>query len=270
MTAIKPITLFSFGYWGWGNATQPMVDAMDTVERSRGFDPPLFVDIRISRGGRAEGFKGTAFEETVGHDRYVWMAGLGNRAIQTGIGRIDIKDPSAAESFLVLAAENAHRLRRVIFFCSCQWPNWGGGNCHRVTVASLLLKAAARRDLAAEIVEWPGGKPKTVTVALSPAAFRKAQTAAAIPIGHPPEIELLGLPWGSIAVLRAGADQSRHLVGPAHCRGGRWFLPKLTDELGSEVPPRLGLQTGVKWRKRWAFEPSTTRRHLINRTVTKR
>jgi hypothetical protein len=116
MTATKPITLFSFGYWGWGSATRQLVKAMDAVEKSRGFDPPLFVDIRISRSVRAKGFNGTAFEKIVGQDRYVWMEGLGNRAIQTGIGRIDIKDPSAAESLLVLAAENARRPRRVIFF----------------------------------------------------------------------------------------------------------------------------------------------------------
>jgi len=43
------LTLFSFGYYGWGNHTRDLVEAVDTVEASRGFAPPTFVDIRIRR-----------------------------------------------------------------------------------------------------------------------------------------------------------------------------------------------------------------------------
>jgi hypothetical protein len=46
-------TLFTWGYYGWGNATPQLVEAVDAVEHSRGFAPPLFVDIRIRRSVRA-------------------------------------------------------------------------------------------------------------------------------------------------------------------------------------------------------------------------
>ena len=51
------ITLFSFGYWGWGNAVPQLVEAIDAVEKSRGYAPPIFADVRISRAVRAAGFE---------------------------------------------------------------------------------------------------------------------------------------------------------------------------------------------------------------------
>jgi hypothetical protein len=41
------ITLFSWGYWGWGNVTRQFVEAVDAAEASRGFAPPLFVDVLL-------------------------------------------------------------------------------------------------------------------------------------------------------------------------------------------------------------------------------
>ena len=61
---MRKITLFSFGYYGWGNWTPKLVEAADAIERCRGFRPPIFVDIRIRRNVRAVGFNGTAFEES--------------------------------------------------------------------------------------------------------------------------------------------------------------------------------------------------------------
>ena len=34
------ITIFSWGYWGWGNATPQLVHLVDSVEAARGFNPP--------------------------------------------------------------------------------------------------------------------------------------------------------------------------------------------------------------------------------------
>ncbi len=51
-------TLFTWGYYGWGNHTPSPVEAVDAVETSRGFQPPVFVDIRIRRSVRAAGFTG--------------------------------------------------------------------------------------------------------------------------------------------------------------------------------------------------------------------
>jgi len=50
---------------------------------ARGFQPPIFVDIRIRRSVRAAGFTGSAFERLVGQDRHRWMKSLGNKFIIT-------------------------------------------------------------------------------------------------------------------------------------------------------------------------------------------
>jgi hypothetical protein len=49
------ITLFSWGYWGWGNATEQLVESANLAEKKRGLKPPVFVDIRRKRQGRAKG-----------------------------------------------------------------------------------------------------------------------------------------------------------------------------------------------------------------------
>src|SRR4051812_10948490 len=140
-------TIFSFGYYGWGNHTPQLVEAVDAVERSRGFEPPLFVDIRIRRSVRAAGFTGPAFEKLLGQDRHRWMKSLGNKFIETRTGpNIQIADPTAADELLDLAVESAKRQQRILFFCSCQWPRCDGKiHCHRATVAELVLKAARKR-----------------------------------------------------------------------------------------------------------------------------
>ncbi len=48
-----------------------------------------FVDIRIRRTVRAEGFKGSNFEKLLGPSRHRWMKGLGNKFILTRTGPID-------------------------------------------------------------------------------------------------------------------------------------------------------------------------------------
>ncbi len=54
-----PIIRFSFGYWGWGNATGQLVRAGDTVEGFLGHEPPLNIDIGIKRAGHAQGSSGS-------------------------------------------------------------------------------------------------------------------------------------------------------------------------------------------------------------------
>ena len=96
-------TLFSWGYWGWGNATERLVEAFDMAEESREFRPPLFVDARLRRQGRAKGFVGNAFRDLVGPSRYRWIQDLGNLAIATGIGGVQIKNPAAVTELVDLA-----------------------------------------------------------------------------------------------------------------------------------------------------------------------
>jgi hypothetical protein len=87
------LTAFSWGYWGWGPHTSDLIRSVDGVERARGKEPPIFADIRFFRSGRATGFRGSAFEETVGNSRYRWFRKLGNQNIGTGDNGVRIADP---------------------------------------------------------------------------------------------------------------------------------------------------------------------------------
>jgi len=37
---MSSMPVFTFGYRGWGNHTPQLVEAVDAVETSRGFEPP--------------------------------------------------------------------------------------------------------------------------------------------------------------------------------------------------------------------------------------
>src|ERR1700722_15415424 len=101
-------TIFTWGYYGWGNATPSLVEAVDAVESSRGFEPPIFIDIRIRRTVRAQGFQGNHFETLLGPSRHRWMKGLGNKFIVNRTGpSVQIADPKAADDLLDFALEAA-------------------------------------------------------------------------------------------------------------------------------------------------------------------
>ena len=179
-------TLFTWGYYGWGNHTPDLVTAVDVVETSRGFQPPIFVDIRIRRSVRAVGFTGPAFERLLGQDRHRWMRSLGNKFIKTRTGPdIQIADTTAVDELSDLAIESARHKQRLLIFCSCRWPRCGGKiACHRSTVATLVLKAATKRGIQVEVVEWPGGDPKRIDLEVTPkdfAAVRKGRMT--VPLG---------------------------------------------------------------------------------------
>jgi hypothetical protein len=223
------ITLFSWGYYGWGNHTKQLVEAVDAVEASRGFAPPVFVDVRIRRSVRAPGFDGSAFEKLLGQDRHRWMKALGNKHIETRTGpKIQIADPSAADELLDLARELARHKRRLLFFCGCRWPKLNGKTaCHRTTVAGLVLKAAKKRGEEVQVIEWPGDEPRQIDVQVTPqvyAALCKGRTT--VPLGDPVELaEAAGLPWCSIATVHSNGDKLHRVVGPATLQKSGWALP---------------------------------------------
>lgn len=234
------ITVFSFGYKGWGNRTRDLVDAVDAVERSRGFEPPIFVDIRIRRSVRAAGFNGPAFERLMGRERHKWMKSLGNKRILMGAGpKIQIAEPAAAHDLLELATELSPK-RRLIFFCNCPWPQWKGRDkCHRSTVASLVLKAASKHGTQIEAVEWPGGEPAAIDLRVSSEVFDAVRHGRkSIPLGQRlPSPSLLGLPWYSVVTLRSGTHQLQATCGPAKFIRHEWCLPvqQLYDDPTAEL-----------------------------------
>lgn len=253
-------TIFTWGYYGWGNHTPQLVEAVDAVERSRGFEPPLFVDIRIRRAVRAKGFQGNAFEKLLGQDRYRWMKSLGNKHIVTQTGpNIQIADPTAAGELLDLAVDLARRKQRVLFFCSCPWPRENGKiHCHRATVAELVLKAAKKRGVRVEIVEWPGGEPRQIELDVTPqmfAAIRKGRMT--VPLDERPDLaQVAGLPWGSIATIQAKGEKLHRVVGPAISQTTGWALPVLY----CFFDPATGLieyeKEAKKLRKAWGLKPA--------------
>jgi hypothetical protein len=252
------ITIFSWGYYGWGNHTAKWIDAVDAVEEGRGFAPPTFVDIRIRRTGRAKGFQGPAFEKLLGPKRHRWMKSLGNMQIQTRTGpAIQIADPGAACELLDLAVESAKQNRRVFFFCSCQWPRCDGKvSCHRTTVAGLVLKAAKQRKQPVEVVEWPGSEPQSLEIASEStllASVRKGRMT--VPLGQTPFLpEVAGLAWCSVATLRSGDEAIHRLVGPASWQKDQWALPVLFQFFDPDAGVEQYQKEASKLRRAWGLK----------------
>lgn len=222
---MRRVTLFTWGYWGWGNSVNKFIEATDAVEAERGYGPPIFADIRIRRSVRAKGFNGNAFEKIVGADRHVWMKGLGNQAVADKTDRMKIANPKAAADLLDLAIKAAKDRHRVIFFCACETPAW----CHRYEVASLVLREAKKRGLDVEIVEWPGGEPiESKIEAPKNALAALSRGLKYIPMGNRVDLAHLGgLPWRSTVKLQNGNQSEYFITGPAYFQVSQWYLPVL-------------------------------------------
>lgn len=217
--------MFTWGYYGWGSETKKLVQAVDAAEIGRGFAPPVFVDVRISRKVRAAGFRENAFGKLLGPDRYVWLSDLGNDAILEG-GKMRIHDPAAAGRLLDLAVEASRQKARVIFFCSCA----GLAGCHRKAVADLLLKEAERHSIALILDEWPGGVPRLHETRVTTERFGQLfRGRASIPFARVSKLEeIASLPWGSAVKVSAPGELAFFTTGPAIVQGGKWALPVLS------------------------------------------
>lgn len=214
-------TLFSFGYWGSGNATPALVSAVEQAEAMRGFAAPLWVDIRISRAVRAAGFRERAFERLLG-SHYLWMPELGNVCVQERRAGIRIARPAAAGELLDRALSAS--TRRVIFFCACAVPR----GCHRYAVAALVKQAATTRGLDASVVEWPGGEPCSLSMRLLPQLFSSVRRGAHRTLPLPSGMSAgaaASLPWASLATLQSAEASVSMLVGPATFSGRGAHLP---------------------------------------------
>jgi hypothetical protein len=236
MAGKKGLTMYTFGYWGWGTQTKQLVKAMDAAEAVRGNNPPFFVDIRARRVVRAPGFRGNAFEELLGTDRYRWMPDLGNQRILEHRTGWKIMKPNAASALLDLAVEKAKQNQPVVFFCACPWPLIEGTvGCHRRPVAKLLLTRARKRGIDLTIEEWPGGDPELHEMRVDTDSYKKiAKGAKSIPISDGRLKGLVGFPWGSIVQVKCTGMPTQHVIsGPPRYGNGGWYLPlPWTDEFG--------------------------------------
>lgn len=254
---MTPLTLFRWGYWGWGNATAQLKQAADAIEAARGFDPPVFVDARISRSVRAAGFNGDAFRKLIGDDRYVWMNGLGNLGIRDRTGDIRINRPADAGKLLDLAEAKMAGRRRVIFFCSCEFPSCDGQECHRMEATRLVLAEARKRSRDVIVEEWPGGTPAPVTLSLTDKDLKRVRAGVkSIPLGKTlPSADRLGLPWATVAELTApGTEVLAVLTGPAKYTPRGWELPVL-KVLPADADPTT---ESANYRTAFRFDSDTT------------
>jgi hypothetical protein len=256
---MSKFTIFSWGYWGWGNATPQLVRLVDSVEAARGFNPPVFVDIRISRSVRARGFRDNAFGDLIGRVRYRHMPSIGNLSILGQAGpAIQIKEPSSSRVLLDLACKLAESRQRLLFFCSCEYPRLEGDvtACHRVTVARLLLEAV-QVSMLFEVVEWPGGEPRTLELEVSPSIAKKLlQGARSIPLGGAiPHADLASLAWGSVVRLRSELTEFPVVVGPPKYGPQGWFLPLPWDTAKRDAIVSELVHKAREWRHMSGFEP---------------
>jgi hypothetical protein len=244
------LTVFTFGYWGWGNETKLLLRVSAQVERSRGFEPPMFVDVRISRSVRAVGFRSDAFEKLAGRKRYSWIPALGNRSVRDGGSeKIVVDEPTAAAQLLDLAVEGAGKKQRLLIFCSCKFPGpTASPTCHRRKVANLVLAQATRRRVPIDIVEWPGGEPRPIELDVTLEEFKKLAYSSGRPLRPRRSTrELAAIASGSPVEVRAGADVRMFLAQAAKPRRGELVIPQLRSGFGDwkeewrKCSARLGL-----------------------------
>lgn len=253
------LVAFSWGFWGWGTSTPQLIGAVDTVERRRGFNPPIFVDIRFRRSGRAPGFQGNEFEALLGWRRYRWMKSLGNSSIGKR-RKMKIAFEPAVAQLLDLVLDAHARSSHVIFFCACESPA-ATNTCHRHLVTKLLLREAKTRQIDLQVQEWPGGQPRArpLKLRISPDDFVSvARGAKSIPLNTSRiRPELAGLAWGTPMQLRAGSKRLVAAVGPAAYRRGRWVVPLFTDaEAGVSPSGRLPeiMRAASRLRRRYGLD----------------
>src|ERR1700721_951537 len=97
--------------------------------------------------------------------RYVWMPKLGNVCVEEDRRGIEIKVPTAARVLLQQALDRP--TRRVIFFCSCEYPAF----CHRKVVGELVLKYAKEQKAPVRGMKWPGGGRGALPMDRAPPTF---------------------------------------------------------------------------------------------------
>lgn len=263
MARITKLTMYSFGYWGWGTTTKQLVRMMDLAEKRRGNAPPMFVDIRIRRSARAPGFRERSFEKLVGVDRYLWEHRLGNEAIVTGKGWLKIANPAAAGDLLDIAVDCAARNQPVVFFCACEWPRFEGEiACHRTEVTKLLLQEGKSQGVQLTVVEWPGGDPQLTHIMCAPADYDKiAKGRRSIPISKERFIKLAGLPWGSIAVVKCkGMPTLFKITGPPKYVDGDWRLPLPWEDSCYGEAYEDVLAASFELRKEYGLDPVSSPR----------
>jgi hypothetical protein len=255
-------TVFSWGYEGWGNATRELLRAFTAVEQSRGFEPPVFVDVRARRQVRAVGFREDAFERLAGRARHRWMPGLGNAAVKTGQGPMRLVAPADIYELLGLVQAQQRQARRVLFFCSCGSP-FDASTCHRQFVRRALLSAARSSKVQLAVQEWPGGTLSTSVLAELPVQERTWKSllggAQALWLGpRQPDVKYLAWPTGGVLRLRSDAGTRLVSLAAARFQAGEWRMPVYVSPIEADDTSNQLLAAARQARKQGLLEPFTT------------
>jgi hypothetical protein len=162
------------------------------------------------------------------------MRKLGNANIGTNRRVAKIADPVGIEELLQLVIDADRQDCRVIFFCACQVPC----NCHRAIVARMLRGMAGRKRIPLTVIEWPGGEPETVRLAVSPTVIKNVLRGGnRIPLNNlsPKTLRrLIALPWCSRVDLRSEDATLGIVSGPAHMAAD-WYLPVIGPKLSTDT-----------------------------------
>jgi hypothetical protein len=134
---------------------------------------------------------------------------------------MEIADPNAANDLLEHVLQAHDQKRRVLFFCACEYPGTvHSPNCHRATVAGLLLKAAHHKGVRLTVTEWPGGEPRTAELRVSPQVVKKVlRGATRVPLAKLSQKDRLkfnALPWCSRLKLLSDESSLAIVSGPAN------------------------------------------------------
>jgi len=219
----------------------------------------------LRRQGRAKGFVVNAFRDLVGESRYRWMEDLGNLAIATGEGGVQIKNPAAVSALLDLASHAARERRRVMLYCACEFPRVDEKlACHRLTITDLAH--ATKIGQAISVVEWPGGEPVEARLKVDHKLFSAAMRGRmSIPFDSNRLSDFAGLPWGSLVALDcdSSATTGYAAVGPARFAvsksvDGYWYLPVI-EPPGPGVSKETLLRHAARWRKAHGLDERKSR-----------
>ena len=261
---MKRVTAFTWGYWGWGHAAPQFVRAAGALERKRGFKPPVFVDVRLSRSVRAPAFRDRAFERAMGPKRYVWIPKLGNKRFRTG--GMELQDETGARDLLDVIVSASKESKRVIFFCACESPIAVDG-CHRYLARDALLREGKRARMPLTVQEWPGTAPSgevdllvNADEACADALDRKRDW---IPLPATVKVaDLAGLPFGALVRFATGGGPVHVLAGQVLFRKGRWHLRRLDDRA---TGPAALLAAAHAYRRGLALQPKSVGPDPLNR-----
>ncbi|RBP41466.1 hypothetical protein DES53_107298 [Roseimicrobium gellanilyticum] len=247
----SPNTVFSLGYWGWGNHTEKLVELIDGSEASLRFGKPVYVDIRLRKAVRAKGFQGARFAQTVGGGRYHHIPGLGNLSVRTGANSIRIKQPGDVKSLMQIVLAARKERRRVVLFCACEEPCW----CHRRIISRLLVGHAIQERVHLTCVEWPGGSPEFHELEVSKVTFDtvwrgQGTIALSRKLNH-----LRVLPWYSVLRIKHGERIKDIFTGRAIYRKG-WRLPYFQDV--EDAPRRVQRIEARLLQHDWGYAPQST------------